>query len=84
MPSTGLPGRVASAAVETAPVLAAGSTARLDPDAAARLQAKLNQAQAELEALGASRADELPEADPAVLERLPPEIQELYRARLGR
>jgi hypothetical protein len=61
-----------------------GSSTPLDPGAAAQLRARLNQAQDQLEAMGHPQSGSIPEDDPAIMEQLPPDIRELYRARLGR
>jgi hypothetical protein len=58
-----------------------GSTNGLNPGLAADLQATAQRAQEQLEALGHAQGDSIPEDDPAVLQQLPPEIRELYRAR---
>jgi hypothetical protein len=60
------------------------ASVRLDAGAAAELQAKAKQVQEQVEALGHRQGGAIPEDDPAVLEQLPPDIRELYRARMGR
>lgn len=78
-----LPPELAAAARAIDPAQRSASV-RLDAGAAAELQAKAKQAQKQLEALGHAQGGAIPEDDPAVLEQLPPDIRELYRARMGR
>lgn len=87
MAGIGLPDDFTSslaAAAAAVPPHQGGSTNGLNPGLAADLQATAQRAQEQLEALGHAQGDSIPEDDPAVLEQLPPEIRELYRARQGR